>query len=223
MSSKKTVGPNWTPSSRVPPKATTLSGARAVPKAEAKATPKAVPRNSTRVAAKANATAAPEPRGRRAQPAVSLAISRVKAPKTASTVPSSAMPSTETRLPWIHAQRLVDSYPEGTERCGKWLVFVPRSQVDEVWTKIEQATVRGELGGDAKVSTARPNPNASKRDTHVICVHTYDIADLDDVRRVREGLRALGIVSKTPYKTDQATYDGKYAVKGDRRVSSLFE
>lgn len=144
-------------------------------------------------------------------------------------IPSSAVPfwqsppSVETGDYWIAASSLVDNQSQPTSRCGKWLVFVHRSNVDELWDKVGLATMKGELGFAAKVSTTRPNPNASKADTHVICVYTYDVDDVDDVRRVRQRLRDLGIVAKIPYKTDDATYAGKYAVRGDKRISSFFE
>ena len=144
-------------------------------------------------------------------------------------IPSSAVPfwqsppSIETGDFWIEASSKVANQSQPTSRCGKWLVFVHRSNVDELWDKVGLATVKGELGFAAKVSTALPNPNASKADTHVICVYTYDVDDVDDVRRVRQRLRDIGIVAKIPYKTDDATYAGKYALRGDKRISSYFE
>src|SRR5262245_15869141 len=120
-------------------------------------------------------------------------------------------PSEETDVYWLHAARKTGSYPASTENCGKWLVFVPLSQIDEVWAKIKLATEEGRLGSAAKVGTARPNPNATNRASKVICVYTYDWTDEADVRRVRHELRALGITSKIPYKADEDTYAGRYA------------
>ncbi len=48
----------------------------------------------------------------------------------------------------------------------------------------------------------------------VICVYTYDWTDEADVRRVRQELRALGITSKIPYKTDDDTNAGRYSSQG---------
>jgi len=114
-------------------------------------------------------------------------------------------------------------YPESTDRCGKWLLFIPTEQIDDVWSHIKQATEEGRLGGSAKVATARPNPNAINPNQHVICVYTYDIEDEDDVTRVREELRQLGFTRKIPYKTDDATYAGKYRVRGNTRISARYE
>jgi hypothetical protein len=132
-------------------------------------------------------------------------------------------PSEVTDRYWLHAERKTGSYPAATENCGKWLVFVPVAQIDEVWAKIELATEEGRLGSSVKVATARPNPNATNPDTKVICVYTYDWTDEADVKRIRQQLRELGITSKIPYKADQDTYAGKYAIQGHKRISKYYE
>ena len=103
------------------------------------------------------------------------------------------------------------------------MIFVPSDAVDDVWQKIKLAVEQGRLGSTAKVSTAKPNPNATDSSSHVICVYTYDAADEGDLRRVRSSLRDLGITSKIPYKTDDATFRGKYAKSGDKRISLYYE
>lgn len=132
-------------------------------------------------------------------------------------------PSKVTDIYWITAERKADDYPEATENSGKWLIFVPNKVIDEVWEKIEKATVEGRLGSAAKVATAKPNPNASNPDTKVICVYTYNWTDELDVRRIRQELRELGIVTKIPYKADQETFAGKYANRGNRLISKYYE
>lgn len=124
---------------------------------------------------------------------------------------------------WLSAERMIGSYPEPTERSGKWLVFVKTSDVDKVWAKIKEATEDGKLGGAAKVSTGKQNPNAVDMDKKVICVYTYDWADGGDVRRVRAELRKLGITEKIPYKSDSDTLSGKYRVSGHARISKYYE
>jgi hypothetical protein len=123
---------------------------------------------------------------------------------------------------WLFATRACGAYPPPTVNSGKWLVFVPRSAVDALWATIKAATESGLLGDSAKVSTARPNPNAREPDQHVICIYTYDWTDQGDVRRVRQTLRDLGVVRKIPYKADQETLAGKYAVRGSRRISKYY-
>ena len=135
-----------------------------------------------------------------------------------------AKPSEVTEVHWIYAlRRKKGDYPKPSPRSGKWLIFVPAEDVDEVWAKIRKATEEGRLGDSAKVATAKPNPYAIDPGMRVICVYTYDWSDKEDVMRVREELRKLGITDKIPYKTDEATLSGKYRIKGHRKVSKYYE
>jgi len=137
-------------------------------------------------------------------------------------------PSTWEKDYYIHAhapneQRVFSGYKrEGRWRPGKWLVFVSRKDVDEVWEKIRAATEAGRLGISAKVSTAKPNPLSTNPEKHVICVYTPDWTDEADVMRVREELRRLGITGKIPYKSDEDTLKGKYAATGHRRIAKYY-
>ncbi len=103
---------------------------------------------------------------------------------------------------WIYAQRKQGSYPEPTERNGKWLIFLSAQSIDRYWAKIKEAVEQGQLGEQAKVSTRSPGsmpPEVRRKkeergDTRfVICVYTYDYQDREDVMRVRQQLRELGI------------------------------
>jgi transposase len=88
---------------------------------------------------------------------------------------------------------------------------------------IKKATEDGLLGDSAKCATMRPNSNAADPRTKLICVYTYDVADDTDCGRIREALRNLGITWKIPYKTNAATSQGRYAVRGHRAISARFE
>jgi hypothetical protein len=132
-------------------------------------------------------------------------------------------PSIVTHCYWVLEDKEFSTYPKPTERSGKWLIFVSRNDVDEVWHKIKIALEKGELGETAKVSTAKPNPNSKNPSTHVICVFTYDSEDKADVRRVRKSLRRLGVFNKISYKTDSATFGGKYAKSGSKKTSLYHE
>ena len=136
---------------------------------------------------------------------------------------SDAKPSKVTDVYWIYAIRKKGKYPKATPRSGKWLIFVDPENVDEVWAKIKKAVEEGKLGDSAKVSTAKPNPLAGKSRAHVICVYTYDWTDENDVKRIREELRNLGITNKIPYKADEDTLKGKYRITGHRRISKYYE
>lgn len=113
---------------------------------------------------------------------------------------------------------------KGKLKSGKWLVFVNQENVDEVWMNIRKATEAGRLGISSKVSTAKPSPLSSDpaRRTHVICVYTHDWTNRADVMGVREELRKLGITNKIPYKSDEDTLSGKYAVTGHKRIAKYW-
>lgn len=129
-----------------------------------------------------------------------------------------ALPSTVSDIFWVRVNREVGDYPRSTERCGKWMVFIPNDRHDEVWARIRQATRDGLLGGSAKASTARPNPHRTDEETRAIMVYTYDGDDEADVRRVREALRELGMTQTLYWKADATTLQGIYSEGGRRRV-----
>ncbi len=134
-----------------------------------------------------------------------------------------AKPSEVTDRYWLLAHCKSARYPKPTARSGKWLVFVDKKDVDEVWAKIKKAVEGGKLGSEAKVATAKPNPNATNPNDKVICVYTYDYANEEDVKRIREELRKVGITNRIPYKSDEDTLSGKYQIKGHTRISKYFE
>ncbi|MFX0205561.1 MAG: putative phosphothreonine lyase domain-containing protein [Candidatus Hodarchaeota archaeon] len=136
---------------------------------------------------------------------------------------SDSPPSEVTEVYWIYTQRKQGFYPEHTDKGGKWLIFKPINEIDECWKKIRQAVEEGKLGGMAKVSTAKQSPLTENPKIKVICVYTYDSEDKNDIQRIRTALYELGIIWKIPYKTDRATLEGKYRVKGDVKISRYFE
>lgn len=125
---------------------------------------------------------------------------------------------------WIHTERSdPGSYPDHTERGGKWMLFIKTPEIDEWWMKVKTATQNGLLGSSAKVATMKSNPNSASPNTRVVCVYTYDVQDEADCTRVRKALRDLGVRWRIPYKTDAETYAGKYSKRGDARISSRYE
>jgi hypothetical protein len=132
-------------------------------------------------------------------------------------------PSDVTEIYWLTAFRKVGKYPSSTKNSGKWLIFEDIQMIDKIWEKIKIATEKGMLGEASKVATAKENPNATDRNSKVICVYSYDYTDKDDVMRIRQVLRDLGIIKKIPYKTDDATVKRQYQVKGNTRISVYYE
>lgn len=122
---------------------------------------------------------------------------------------------------WIRAYAK-NSYPEQTDRGGKWLIFIEKGErLDHLWQKVRQTLYQGLLGRSAKTSTMRENSNARDKKAGVICVYTYSLDDLEDTRRVRHALRDIGVTWKIPYKLDGDI--GKYSVLGDSKISKLYE
>jgi len=130
----------------------------------------------------------------------------------------SDIPSKNTRDYWIYTERKNGEYPEHSIRGGKWLIFVNSHNIDWIWKKIRVAVESGKLGGIAKTATAKI---PSK--TRVICVYTYDWRDEQDVKRIREELRKLGINRKIAYKTDEDTELGKYRINTNEKLSKYYE
>ncbi|GKU05408.1 hypothetical protein FLAG1_08117 [Fusarium langsethiae] len=95
-------------------------------------------------------------------------------------------------------------------RAGKWMLFCPPAEVNDVWDIIAKATANNELGIAAKVAP-RPVDEDSRKD-RLICVYTADFADKADVGRVLQRLRELRLVEirgrPIYYKPDAYTYIG---------------
>lgn len=126
---------------------------------------------------------------------------------------SRTKPSEEEDEYWIWQQAPLSESKGPT--LGKWLVFKHKSVIDETWENIRSSVASGELGATtAKVSTMRPNPNASNPDIKVICVYTT-AKDIDEV-----GMKLIPLVRQTiRYKTDEATLSGLYINRGSSRTT----
>ena len=132
-------------------------------------------------------------------------------------------PSNETAPFFLWAFDRSTDYRAPTKSSGKWLLFVPWTDVDEIWPKIREALNAGKLGARAKVATARSTQNSPDPNRHVICVYTYDSDDVADVRRIRASLRELGFVGRLAYKPDADTDAGSYKNRGYRGISKYLE
>lgn len=133
---------------------------------------------------------------------------------------------TDSRIPtqtidvyWIYTYYSAYQFKkEKAERAsGKWLIFEYVKEVDATWKKIEMATLKGLLGPSAKVSTAKPNPNAFDERMKVICVYTEDFNNKLDIDRIAKVIRSLGIDNKLIYKLDRDI--GKYHKDGFTNLS----
>jgi len=129
------------------------------------------------------------------------------------------LPSETSNCYWISINTLDNRIPKEINlNGGKWLIFVSKDNVDKLWKKIRLGTILGFLGYKSKVSTAKPNPNATDKKSHVICVYTYDSNDKKDVMKVRKELKELGIKQEICFKTNRATLEGKYSKRGHKNI-----
>ena len=134
----------------------------------------------------------------------------------------SDFPSQITDDYWVFASCLTQQdYPRKFKKMssGKWMVFVDIKEIDITGQKIKQATKMGLLGICSKAATAIENPNASSVNEKVICIYTYNWQDINDVYRVEQALRQIGIEHTLYYKTDKDSIDGKYKVRGSTGIS----
>lgn len=133
---------------------------------------------------------------------------------------SNLLPSKIRDRYWIESAAPTGAW---SANSGKWLLFISDNRIDSAWQLIDLETRSGRLGIAAKVATAKPNALATSYSVRLICVYTYDCADLDDVRRVRQRLWKLGFAKKISYKTDAATTEGKYTQNGNKKISLFYE
>lgn len=54
-------------------------------------------------------------------------------------------------------------------------------------------------------------------------MYTYDWKDCQDVKRIREELRKIGVVHKISYKTDEDTERGMYRENSNEKVGTYYE
>lgn len=115
----------------------------------------------------------------------------------------------ETSKPLELKETLIDRIARKTGLLsGKWLIFIQREYADELWNKIEKLADEGKIWS-AKVSTL-VHPWASRR-MHVVCIYTENYLDEQDVMRVRENLKEIGVESRLTYKPDIYTVLGIYS------------
>ncbi|KAH7157201.1 hypothetical protein EDB81DRAFT_416243 [Dactylonectria macrodidyma] len=167
-------------------------------------------------ASKGNEDEAPEEEGGRTSLVIEGGMERLalvtsftegmrKAPRTESTqdreISKERKRAVEDILNLAHAAKV---------RAGKWMLFCPPAEVNDVWEIIAKATANNELGIAAKVLPRTPLEDSRK--DRLICVYTSDFKDKADVGRVLQKLRELKLVESRGrpiyYKPDVFTYLG---------------
>jgi hypothetical protein len=109
---------------------------------------------------------------------------------------------------WLYARN--NKYEEEKidhNKVGKWMLFYPSDQINEIWEKVKLGIRNGDLW-HAKVSFPNPGYN-----TQAIMIYTKDYTDIADVTRVLNYLISSGLKPagrKILYKTDAQTRAGIY-------------
>ena len=122
----------------------------------------------------------------------------------------------------LKADLLSTAVQTGTT-CGKWMLFPHVNDLPRVWRMVAEATSEGKLGSVSKVGTYDP---FDSKDQTLICVYTYNFADMDDVARVLNELLDLDLCAKDGrtiyYKCDAYTYLGITSDNSYKLRASLF-
>jgi hypothetical protein len=124
--------------------------------------------------------------------------------------PDPRHPSTERHEPWLYVvvsawcqAGLRFSGQEKLPPAGKWVLNVPRQEIDEIWQKIVQATREGHLGRKARVSTLhQPKNQETSRPDHRIEVYTFDGRNKVAEQQVKKSLLELDISQPLSYYTN---------------------
>ena len=116
-----------------------------------------------------------------------------------------------TPLRTVATQGILNAAKEAAYMSGKWMLFPDREDVDRVWALVATGTAEGVLGSAVKVATADGGNEGGAR---LVCVYTEDFSDRKGVRRVVEGLVAMGLVGA---KEDRLIYYkcGKFCWRGE--------
>jgi uncharacterized protein YprB with RNaseH-like and TPR domain len=134
-------------------------------------------------------------------------------------------PTEVTNSYWLDAIRNRDiSIPQTEQtdsayKSGKWLIFIDKLFINDIWDKIKKATETGKLGLASKVSTALENSHSTNVNEYVICVYTKNWQNIEDIERIEKEIRNIGISSTLFYKTDEDSIKNLYKIHGNTGIS----
>ena len=97
---------------------------------------------------------------------------------------------------------------QGASTVGKWLLMnIPASDIKNIWGKIYQATVDGELGCTSKVGKMiQTDYGQDASATYMICVYTYDFRKKEELAKVLNRLSILGVLVDSTGKQKKISY-----------------
>ncbi len=105
---------------------------------------------------------------------------------------ATARPSDLAAVYWIEAKAGPGLSPPPTGYAGEWRIHLNIENVDAVWEQVKVLTVAGTLGYKSKVST-RPAAGQADPNERLLCVRTCDARYANDVERVGQALRDIGL------------------------------
>lgn len=70
------------------------------------------------------------------------------------------------------------------------MLFCTPEEVNEVWSVVARNTINNDLGIAAKVAPNDGDPEKQR----LMCIYTKDFSDMEDVKRVVQKLKSLGLV-----------------------------
>lgn len=123
------------------------------------------------------------------------------------------LPSNTFDRPWIVELPQIKQIPTDS---GKWMLFVPKNQMDEEWISAVKAFREGKLVGvfQMKCSTMFENDRAQKNGNGVIifhCSHSYDEESIMIVGKNLLDVTKHANSRTIYYKTDAQTLAGTQA------------
>ena len=108
-----------------------------------------------------------------------------------------------------------------TEDLGKWMIFRPKEDIENIWEKAKKCYKSNSLNGvtHMKCSTRKDNERASSENTGVIILYCPDSHNENHIKRI--GTKILEIFPCTDneyiyYKTDEQTLAGTRATGQDK-------
>ena len=88
---------------------------------------------------------------------------------------------------------------------GKWMLFVEEKYVDYIWKIVSENTVNGNLGCSAKVSAKESLMEGEK---YLICIYGKEFWDKENIIRILNKIKSLGLYVRCAFKPDCWTYMG---------------
>ena len=133
---------------------------------------------------------------------------------------------------WFNPEKTIKNKNKSLPFSGKWCIFGNAFVLDRVWKKLKKVVESNPEIMSAKIRTssvdmrkmmmegnfdvkAQEDRNKTDNSKRVICVYVEDYRDKDNVYKVRDLIRELGVKSIIKFKTDEATIKGIYT--GDER------